>query len=147
MQFWRFGILVLLTLSIGYFAWLILNQPSGSTRNIETETKAELPSNPSNPAISGSNEEPIPEYVLVVLRYIRSNGRAPDGYVGGRRFQNREKKLSLYDSQGKPLRYQEWDVHPKVSGRNRGAERLITGSDNSAWYTADHYNSFKRIQP
>ena len=36
--------------------------------------------------------------------------------------------------------------HPLVPGKNRGAERMVTGSDKSAWYTADHYETFKRIR-
>jgi ribonuclease T1 len=31
-------------------------------------------------------------------------------------------------------------------GTNRGAERLVTGSDGSAYYTSDHYQTFRRIQ-
>ncbi|WP_425552676.1 ribonuclease domain-containing protein [Kribbella alba] len=34
------------------------------------------------------------------------------------------------------------DVNPKVKGVDRGSERLVTGSDGSAWYTTDHYQSF-----
>ena len=42
---------------------------------------------------------------------------------------------------------QEWDVHPWVRGVNRGAERLITGSDGGAYFTADHYRTFIRLTP
>ncbi|MBL7827297.1 MAG: hypothetical protein JNJ57_11740 [Saprospiraceae bacterium] len=87
----------------------------------------------------------VPAYVLDVLRYIRSNGQAPEGYVGGREFQNREKRLPQKNAAGTRIRYSEWDVHPKTAGKNRGAERLVTGSDHSAWYTADHYKSFLKI--
>ncbi len=45
-----------------------------------------------------------------------------------------------------PITYQEWDVNRKVSGVNRGAERLITGSDGSAYYTSDHYRTFTKIR-
>ena len=50
------------------------------------------------------------------------------------------------DSQGRRLRYREWDVNPLRPGVNRGAERLVTGSDGSAHYTDDHYKSFKKIR-
>jgi ribonuclease T1 len=86
-----------------------------------------------------------PQHVVEVLEYVQAHNEAPDGYVGGRQFQNREKRLPQKDDSGKPIRYQEWDVNPKIKGKNRGAERLVTGSDGSAWYTKDHYKTFKRI--
>lgn len=86
-----------------------------------------------------------PAYALKVLQYIRQNGQAPDGYVGGREFQNREKRLPQKAPDGKKIRYSEWDVHPKTAGKDRGPERLVTGSDHSAWYTKDHYKSFLKI--
>ncbi|MEZ0543025.1 ribonuclease domain-containing protein [Fibrella arboris] len=88
---------------------------------------------------------PIPQKVYDVLTYVRANKRAMDGYVGGRRFGNYENHLPRSDTDGKPIQYQEWDVNPKIQGKNRGTERLITGSDGRAWYTNDHYNSFKEV--
>ncbi|MBQ7167840.1 MAG: hypothetical protein IJR93_12945 [Treponema sp.] len=81
-----------------------------------------------------------------VLDAVKGTGRAPDGYVGGRFFQNREGRLPQFDSFGKSITYREWDVTPKIEGVNRGAERLITGSDGSAWGTSDHYRSFWQIE-
>lgn len=89
---------------------------------------------------------PIPKKVYDVLAYVRANGRAMDGYVGGRRFGNFENHLPRSSTDGKPVNYQEWDVNPKVAGQNRGTERLITGSDNHAWYTNDHYNTFTEVK-
>ena len=57
------------------------------------------------------------------------------GYVGGRRFGNFEHHLDDKDAQGKRIQYQEWDVNRKQQGKNRGAERLVTGSDGKAWYS------------
>jgi len=37
-------------------------------------------------------------------------------------------------------------VNPRMPGKNRGPERLVTGSDGSAYYTADHYKSFIKIR-
>lgn len=89
----------------------------------------------------------IPDYVLTVLNYVLQNDKAPSGYVGGRIFQNREKNLNEYDKNGIKINYREWDVHPKIKGKNRGAERLVTGSDKSAYYTSDHYQSFIKLNP
>ena len=71
--------------------------------------------------------------------YVAKNGRAPQGYVGGTVFQNREGLLP----QG--TAYKEYDVNPKVSGQNRGAERIVIGSDGSRYYTGDHYASFTKF--
>ncbi|GAB3572792.1 hypothetical protein GCM10027578_32900 [Spirosoma luteolum] len=96
--------------------------------------------------LRNSANTPIPDYVIRVLRYVQANRRAPDGYAGGRTFGNFERHLPQQDAAGQRLRYQEWDVKPKVRGRNRGAERLITGSDRHAYYTRDHYQSFTQIE-
>jgi guanyl-specific ribonuclease Sa len=88
----------------------------------------------------------VPSKVRGVLAHVRQHGRAPDGYVGGRTFGNYENHLPKQDGLGKRICYQEWDVNPKIRGQNRGAERLITGSDNRAYYTRDHYNSFIEIK-
>lgn len=88
----------------------------------------------------------IPEKVYRVLQYVKENGKAMPGYVGGRTFQNREKRLAIKDNAGKKIKYQEWDVNPKKGGVNRGAERLVTGSDNRAWYTNNHYQTFVEVK-
>ena len=99
-----------------------------------------------------ANSEPVqrnssvPAYVKEVLSYVKTHHKAPDGYVGGRRFGNYEKRLPLQTKSGEVIRYREWDVKPKVPHKNRGAERLITSSDDRAWYTADHYESFIEIK-
>ena len=87
----------------------------------------------------------IPKKVYDVLKYVRANGEAMQGYVGGRTFQNREKRLSITDEKGRKIRYQEWDVNPKERGVNRGTERIIT-SDTKAYYTNDHYKTFQEIE-
>jgi guanyl-specific ribonuclease Sa len=88
----------------------------------------------------------IPQKVYDVLNYIRSHNHAMNGYVGGRVFSNREQILPRTDNNGNSIQYHEWDVNPKIEGQNRGTERIITGSDGRAWYTNDHYQSFKEIK-
>lgn len=44
------------------------------------------------------------------------------------------------------IKYQEWDVNPKIEGRNRGVERLVTGNDDRAWYTKNHYKTFTQLK-
>lgn len=88
----------------------------------------------------------IPAEARKVLAHVQATGKPLPGYVGGRTFGNYEKRLPLKAATGKKIRYQEWDIHPKVPGKNRGAERLVTGDDRRAWYTADHYASFLEIK-
>jgi ribonuclease T1 len=88
----------------------------------------------------------VPAKVGKVLRYIDEYQRPAEGYEGSRPFGNHEGLLPKRDAQGRPIRYQEWDVNPKAPGKNRGPERLVTGSDGSAYYTPDHYRSFIKIR-
>lgn len=92
----------------------------------------------------------VPERAYRTLEEIDA-GRWPDsanapGTKGGERFGNREGRLPGSDSAGRPVTYREWDVNPKRSGRSRDAERIVTGSDGSAWYTGDHYETFTRMR-
>jgi guanyl-specific ribonuclease Sa len=92
----------------------------------------------------------VPSKVVTVLKHIDEHKTAPPGYEGGRTFLNLgrdgEQVLPRKDSQGKAIRYHEWDVNPRVPGKNRGPERLVTGSDGSAFYTADHYRTYIKIR-
>lgn len=88
----------------------------------------------------------IPPEAFKVLAYVREHREAPPGHVGGRRFGNFEGRLPKVDGRGRRIAYQEWDILPKRPGRNRGPQRLVTGSDGRAWYTADHYDSFIEIR-
>jgi ribonuclease T1 len=88
----------------------------------------------------------VPAKVGKVLRYIDEHQRAPEGYEGGRPFGNHEELLPKQDARGRPIKYREWDVNPKMPGKNRGPERLVTGSDGNAYYTPDHYRSFIKIR-
>ncbi len=53
--------------------------------------------------------------------------------------------LPTHDANGNPITYSEWDSHQPGPGQ-RGSERIVTGSDGSAWYTDDHYATFKQIR-
>lgn len=89
----------------------------------------------------------VPAKVYEVLAYIDAHGKAPEGYVGGRRFGNYEKRLPQKNKiTQQKINYREWDVNPEKEGRNRGAERLVTGDDKSAHYTRDHYGTFIQIR-
>ena len=93
-----------------------------------------------------NGNENIPAKVTEVLKYIKTNNAAMDGYVGGREFTNRQNVLPINNTNGTRIRYQEWDVNPKVQGQNRGTQRLCTGDDGRSWYTSDHYKSFTEVK-
>jgi len=92
----------------------------------------------------------VPAKVATVLHHLDTSHTAPAGYEGGRTFHNEgqggEHRLPQKDKAGNTISYQEWDVNPKVQGANRGAERLVTGSDGSAYYTSDHYRTFTKVR-
>lgn len=98
---------------------------------------------PSEPSFRASE---IPEAARQTLAYVRLHQKAPPGHVGGRRFGNYERLLPQTTAAGKRIFYQEWDIYPRQTGRSRGPRRLVTGSDERAWYTPDHYKSFKEIR-
>jgi guanyl-specific ribonuclease Sa len=118
-------------LAVALFGWWLVGQPALLADKDKGSIK--LPKG-------------VPAKVAKVLKYIDENKKAPEGYVGGRTFLNAEKRLAQKDKRGRSIKYQEWDVNPKVQGKNRGAERLVTGSDGSAYYTGDHYKTFIRIR-
>ncbi len=131
-----------LVLLLGLVLWWVQQhrQPVGSSTPAQSHETT-----PTHPQPTSSTSQ-APDYVLKVLAYVKKNGQAPEGFVGGRTFENRENRLPKQDAQGKKIKYREWDVHPKMQGQNRGPERLITGSDPSAWYTSDHYKTFVRLE-
>ncbi|MBI5855302.1 MAG: hypothetical protein HZB35_08780 [Nitrospirae bacterium] len=83
----------------------------------------------------------LPQKVFDVLEQIRQHeGAPPPGFIGGRIFQNRERRLPRG-------RYREYDVNPKIRGQNRGPERLVIDQrSGKAYYTRDHYRSFVPVQ-
>jgi len=91
----------------------------------------------------------IPQKVVDTLKVVSETGQAPTGFKGGRTFANDGRGggavLPQADSSGAAVTYKEWDVNPFTKGVNRGAERLVTGSDGNAYYTFDHYQTFTRV--
>lgn len=93
-----------------------------------------------------TGEIEIPAKVFEILNYINEHQSPPNGYVGGRKFKNFEGLLPKTSEQNKIIVYKEWDVNPKVKGKNRGPQRLITNNFGNAYYSDDHYKSFKKIR-
>jgi guanyl-specific ribonuclease Sa len=91
----------------------------------------------------------IPDRAYATLEKIDAGtwpASGTPGTKGGTNWTNWERTLPLTDAQGNPVSYTEWDVNNKIPGHNRDAERIVTGSDGSAWYTGDHYQTFTRMR-
>ena len=62
-------------------------------------------------------------------------------------FKNYEGKLpNMNMSNLTQIQYKAHDLGPSISPKLRGVERVISGSDGSIWYTADHYKTFVRLK-
>ncbi len=121
--------------------------PATSSVSIVDGSKA-TPSDRSRTERPGPSDTPA--RVTQTLQYIDA-GDWPDaanapGTHGGDTFRNNERRLPAKNAKGKRITYREWDVNPKQRGRGRDAERIITGSDGSAYYTLDHYDTFTKIR-
>jgi len=96
---------------------------------------------PPRPAVAGEvRMSELPPEARETLELIRKGGPFPyakDGAVFG----NREGALP----REKRGYYREYTVKtPHV--RNRGGRRIIWGAGGEYYYTADHYNTFRRIR-
>ena len=123
-------------------------------------------SNSQNPAVNSKNQ-PSDEPCIsreCVSAHIRRTGTLPQNFItkkqagelgwqggdlwryargksiGGDRFGNFERRLP--DKKGRIWR--ECDI--EYRGGARGAKRLIFSNDGLIFYTADHYESFERVQ-
>jgi len=93
--------------------------------------------------------KPCPPNVKTIANNAHAKGSPIPGYKGGRPFANDGRNggqvLPRIDAQGNPIHYREWDVNPYQPGVNRGAERVVTGSDGSSYYTDNHYTTFTPV--
>jgi ribonuclease T1 len=81
----------------------------------------------------------LPEQAVDTLRLIESGGPFPYSKDGST-FGNREGILPDERSGY----YREYTVETPGSD-DRGARRIVTGSDGERYYTDDHYDSFREI--
>lgn len=84
----------------------------------------------------------IPDQAYEVANYVYEFNEAPKGFVGGRKFENRENQLPVYGKNKKKINYREFDIYPKVNGKNRGPHRIVLGDNQKRYYTANHYKTF-----
>lgn len=148
----------LILVTIAFVAGFIISNITGKYKIVEKEQleqnvnlKEQTSSSnfilEKNDALNNQyNDNNIPTKVYDVIEHIKKYNKAPDGYVGGRQFMNYEKLLPDEDKNGNKITYQEWDVNPKIAGKNRGKERVVTSSDGRVYFTNDHYESFNEIK-
>ncbi len=92
----------------------------------------------------------VPTDAIKAANYAKlHSGAAQPGYVGDRPFANDGRDggqvLPKTTPDGTAITYREYDTHPYTKGVNRGAERIVIGSDGSVWYTNDHYKTFTQF--
>jgi len=129
------GLLVLILLFVG--ACVGIGAYAGERLDTESRISSALNSEPAVSDLGKSTEGVAPQKAYDLLAQLKQReGKPLPGYIGGRIFQNRERRLP-------PGRYREYDVDRKIPGRSRGAERLIIEQETGkAYYTGDHYRSF-----
>ena len=98
------------------------------------------------PAGSGSrlpSHVGLPPEALATLALIQRGGPFPYR-KDGTTFQNRERLLPA-----KPRGYYREYTVPTPGSRDRGARRIVAGGNPPEvfYYTADHYSSFRQIEP
>ena len=82
----------------------------------------------------------LPREARDTLVLIKQGGPFPykrDGVVFG----NRERRLP-----SRPRGYYREYTVPTPGARDRGARRIIAGTQGDYYYTDDHYNTFRRIR-
>ncbi|BFU94606.1 MAG: putative Guanyl-specific ribonuclease Sa [Nitrospira sp.] len=133
------GLALLLSATVGTTGTVDpqIEPPGRASSKLQTLPSNGLPSETDEAASALSQKTEIPQKAKDLLQTIRERqGAPPPGYVGGRAFHNRERRLP------RGL-YREYDVNPKLRGRPRDAERIVIEQKTGlAYYTADHYRTF-----
>ena len=92
------------------------------------------------PDLPAVRADELPQEARDTLTLIRQGGPFPykrDGVVFG----NRERRLP-----SRPNGYYREYTVPTPGVRDRGARRIVTGTEGEYYYTDDHYNTFRRIR-
>ncbi|MHC1710580.1 MAG: hemagglutinin repeat-containing protein [Solidesulfovibrio sp.] len=95
------------------------------------------------------DKEPEDKFATMLDR-IDKKGSPPPFYKGGKIWKNDGRggaeRLPERDAAGNKITYKEWDVDPRIPGQDRGIDRLVTGSNGSAYKTMDHYMTFIKMR-
>ena len=108
-------------------------------------TNTSKPNSSSNNIANGVGNVQIPDKAKDIANQVKAkNGAPPQGYKGGKVYQNQPKGNAQKLPEG--INYKEYDINPYVKGQNRGTERIVIGDDGSVWYTNDHYKTFTKLE-
>jgi len=124
---------------LGYLVTTVAKLFLGS-HDSKTEKEKKNPSEGKSP-----NKDPIPKKAYDILERIKKNGgRPPGGHIKPSLFKNipREPGETEIPNPDKEVEYIRYDVDPNYEDSKRGRERIVIGSDGSAWYTPDHYRNW-----
>lgn len=136
---------LIVLLVIGYAVSAVHHGSPRSSTSASTGSHGSAPvsGHGAGPASTGSAPEiplsSLPPQVSATVDLILQGGPFPyreDGVV----FANAERHLPI-EARGY---YHEFTV-PTPGSLDRGARRIITGLDGEFYYTADHYESFRRV--
>jgi ribonuclease T1 len=132
-QLQRFGLLLTLCCTITLVPSIGLTTSDLGPNILTKSAPILLPQQTDDPSWLATG----PQKAYDLLTQLEKRGGLPlPGYVGGRDFQNRERRLPRG-------RYREYDVNPKIRGRGRDAERIVIEQrTGKAYYTGDHYRTF-----
>lgn len=121
---------------LGWSSSHLLALPAWSIGSADGRAESAGLSAPSPHEGTGVRADPL-QKARDLLKVIQErHGAPPPGYLGGREFHNRERRLPKG-------RYREYDVNPKTRGRPRDAERIVIEQrTGKAYYTGDHYRTF-----
>ncbi|MCX2953854.1 ribonuclease domain-containing protein [Lentzea sp. NEAU-D7] len=111
--------------------------PTSTTRPVHTGSAQAETVPGSNSGLDVEALSKLPAEAAQTWKLIEAKGPFPYPRNDGVTFQNREKRLPAKDSGY----YKEYTV-PTPGSPDRGARRLVTGSEKEVFYTGDHYSSF-----
>ena len=110
--------------------------PYASVPSVQSAGPALHDATPPLDRLHRAAKDPLQKAKDLLEAIQQHEGNALPGYIGGRVFQNRERRLPRGH-------YREYDVNPKIRGHARDAERIVVEQDTGrAYYTGDHYRTF-----
>ncbi|MBB5808293.1 guanyl-specific ribonuclease Sa [Saccharothrix ecbatanensis] len=128
------GLIVLV--AVAYFAKdLTDSSPAPPTSGSVSGAAADVPGADSGLPVKALSS--LPAEAKSTWELIERDGPFPYPRNDGVTFQNREKILPAKARDY----YREYTV-PTPGSDDRGARRIVTGSSDEVYYTADHYESF-----
>jgi len=116
--------------------WFVKDNTSGSAPSpSSSSTSVAVPGTSSGLDVQALSK--LPAEAAKTWKLIEAKGPFPYPRNDGVTFENREKRLP----QKKSGYYKEYTV-PTPGSPDRGARRIVTGSEKEVFYTGDHYSTF-----